>query len=295
MANTKVTTPVTGFNSTNSGMYNTEEGLKLPSGNSSNQPSGAAAEQGMIRNNTGENTGGSVTAIEHFNGTTWEYFAATESSVYPTNLKMFLDAGNAASYSGTGTTWSDLTSNGNDGTLTNMNSSDWYAAGYFNFISSRYIQLPNILTFGSSSYTISVWVNFDQVSNVQLEIFSSYSSTGGFLLDLVATGGVRFYNTGGTNVDINAGNNTAIANTWQLYTVTMDRSSATNVVKLYLGSAQKATTSGTSLGSTNGSNPQIGSYPGGGLYLDGQVSKARVYDTALTQAEIQALVTEGPL
>ena len=75
-ANTGVTNPVTGFNSTNSGMYNTEEGLKLPSGNSSNQPSGV---QGMIRNNTGENTGGSASAIEHYNGTKWQYFVATES------------------------------------------------------------------------------------------------------------------------------------------------------------------------------------------------------------------------
>ena len=70
MANTRVTTPVTGFNSA------TEEGLKLPSGTNANQPSGV---QGMIRNDTGENTGGSTSAIEHHNGTNWQYFAATES------------------------------------------------------------------------------------------------------------------------------------------------------------------------------------------------------------------------
>lgn len=48
MANTRVTNPVTGFNSA------TEEGLKLPSGTNANQPSGV---QGMIRNDTGETTG----------------------------------------------------------------------------------------------------------------------------------------------------------------------------------------------------------------------------------------------
>tara|TARA_R110000772_G_scaffold82743_3_gene175343 strand:+ start:284 stop:1153 length:870 start_codon:yes stop_codon:yes gene_type:complete len=289
MAITKVTNPVTDFDkSTNL------PGLKIPSGNNSNQPTGV---QGMIRNNTSENTGGSVNAIEHHNGTAWKYFAATESSVYPTNLKMFLDAGDAASYNGSGTTWSDLTSNTNNGTLTNMTSSNWNNAGYFNFINSNsnYIQLPNILTFGSSSYTISIWVNLDNTTHQ--EYLSSYNSSGnGFLLDHTGSGNVRFYNTGGTLINIGTGTGVATTNTWQLWTVTMDRSSATNVVKLYLGSAQKATTSGTSLGSTNGDNPQIGGYPGANsLYLDGQVSKARIYDTALIQSEIQVLVNEGPL
>jgi hypothetical protein len=69
MANTRVTNPVTGFNSA------TEEGLKLPSGTNANQPSGV---QGMIRNDTGETTGSSASSIEHHNGTNWQYFAATE-------------------------------------------------------------------------------------------------------------------------------------------------------------------------------------------------------------------------
>jgi len=70
MANTRVTNPVTGFNSA------TEEGLKLPSGTNANLPTGV---QGMIRNDTDETTGSSASAIEHYNGTAWQYFAATES------------------------------------------------------------------------------------------------------------------------------------------------------------------------------------------------------------------------
>jgi len=74
MANTRVTNPVTGFKSA------TEEGLKLPSGTNANKPSGV---QGMIRNDTGETTGSSASAIEHHNGTNWQYFAATESADNP--------------------------------------------------------------------------------------------------------------------------------------------------------------------------------------------------------------------
>ena len=74
MAITKVTTPVTDFDKSTS-----LPGLKIPSGDNSNQPAGAAAEQGMIRNDTEETVGSSDSAIAHYNGTAWQYFAATES------------------------------------------------------------------------------------------------------------------------------------------------------------------------------------------------------------------------
>ena len=67
MANTRVTNPVTGFKSA------TEEGLKLPSGTNANKPSGV---QGMIRNDTGETTGSSASAIEHHNGTNLAVFCS---------------------------------------------------------------------------------------------------------------------------------------------------------------------------------------------------------------------------
>jgi hypothetical protein len=39
--------------------------------------------------------------------------------IVTTNLSMFLDAGNASSYSGSGTAWTDLSGNSRNGTLTN--------------------------------------------------------------------------------------------------------------------------------------------------------------------------------
>ncbi len=66
MATTKVTTPVTNFNKPL-----TEEGLKIPSGTSSNQPTGV---EGMIRNDTNQSSKGSASAITYYNGTDWRYF-----------------------------------------------------------------------------------------------------------------------------------------------------------------------------------------------------------------------------
>ena len=63
---TKVTTPVTDFNK-----INTEEGLKIPSGTSSNQPTGV---EGMVRNDTTQSSKGSSSTITYYNGTNWRYF-----------------------------------------------------------------------------------------------------------------------------------------------------------------------------------------------------------------------------
>jgi hypothetical protein len=93
MANTRVTNPVTGFNSA------TEEGLKLPSGTNTNQPSGV---QGMIRNDTGETTGSSASAIEHHNGTNWQYFAATESPDPINGYYLVVAGGGGGNYGGGG-------------------------------------------------------------------------------------------------------------------------------------------------------------------------------------------------
>jgi len=72
MAITKVTTPVTGFESP------VDIGLKIPVGTNSNLPTGV---EGMIRNDTDEDSGGtdSTTAITFFNGTDWKYFNSTVS------------------------------------------------------------------------------------------------------------------------------------------------------------------------------------------------------------------------
>ena len=78
MANTRVTTPVTDFDKLTS-----LPGLKLPSGNNNTSPTGANAEQGMIRNYTEDSVDGSASAITHYNGTAWQYFTATESPDSP--------------------------------------------------------------------------------------------------------------------------------------------------------------------------------------------------------------------
>ena len=294
MATTKVTTPVTGFNSTNSGMYSTEEGLKLPSGISSNQPSGAAAEQGMIRNNTSKNTGGSASAISHYNGTAWKYFAATAS--FPTSLLMNLDASDLASYPGTGATWFDLTSNGNNGALT---STSWNSSGYFDFNGSTSYVTTGLTWPGSTKLSFSAWFRLDTL-NVNQYITGDFNSAGvnaAFRFAIKITSGNILQigtNNGGTGTFLSFGSIAGYLNTWTNITVTVDGSA----VIVYLQGVQFG---GIGSGATilsAGSNPlNIGVYgPGSNKQnFNGFISKARFYDVVVTQTEITTLHNEGPL
>lgn len=70
--------------------------------------------------------------------------AAAATGIITTNLVQHLDAGNSSSYSGSGTTWSDLTSSGVNGTLVNSPSySSSEGGGSFLFDSvDDYVKFP---------------------------------------------------------------------------------------------------------------------------------------------------------
>jgi hypothetical protein len=70
---------------------------------------------------------------------------------------LHLDAGNPASYSGSGTTWTDLTGNNRNATLVNGPTYNSGCNGYLSFLdtSIQYATIPNI---GSlSTWTVEAW------------------------------------------------------------------------------------------------------------------------------------------
>lgn len=285
MANTRVTTPVTDFDKTN-----TIQGLKLPSGTNSNQPTGVDAIQGMLRNDTEETVNGSASTLTHYNGTEWKYFAATESLDYPTSLKMYLDASDTTSYPGTGTTWFDLTSNGNNGTL----STPSWNSNYFHFNGTSDIVTTSGF-YGFSVQTWAVWVNPDVLERG--DFMQTYPSgtipQGAMYIEMSNTSGnveAGVRNSSGLTSSVTS-TATLIAGTWTHVAVTSDGSN----IKIYIGNAAPVSAAATvsNLG-TNTQSLVLGYEPRNTrLWFDGKMSKVRVYNTALTQSEINVLVAEG--
>jgi len=290
MANTRVTNPVTDFDKSTS-----LPGLKIPSGDNSNQPAGAAAVQGMIRNDTEEIVDSSDSAIAHYNGTAWQYFAATESPDPPTP-QMYLDAGNTNSYPGTGTTWFDLTSNANNGAISGASFSS-LDGGYFSFDGSNDFVNTGSSTTKALPMSVEMWINPGSSFSPRGVIYSNYDggTVNGFFIRLETSGKFQidcYTKPAGTyyRTLLDQTGSALLTNQWSQCIFTFDTSYVTAYLNGVLD-AQVATNS-QGIGFTSSFDTLLARRAGGD-YFSGKISQARVYDVTLTQAEITALYNEG--
>jgi hypothetical protein len=92
---------------------------------------------------------------------------ANANSIITSGLVLNLDAGNTASYPGSGTVWTDLSGNGYNGTLTNGPIYSSSNGGTIVFDGTNDVaSFGNILNIGLSSWTMSCWVKFNYVSGL---------------------------------------------------------------------------------------------------------------------------------
>ena len=80
-------------------------------------------------------------------------------------LVLHLDAANNKSYPGSGTTWTDLSGNDNNGTLTNgptFNASNMGSIALDG--TNDYIYRSSLSNFNSSTYTVLLWAKFNSMS-----------------------------------------------------------------------------------------------------------------------------------
>ncbi|MCX6263624.1 MAG: hypothetical protein NTZ47_03635, partial [Bacteroidetes bacterium] len=94
------------------------------------------------------------------------------SGIVTDGLVLWLDAGITPSYSGSGTTWNDLSGNKNNGTLTNgptFNSSNGGSIVFDGI--NDYIDLGSNFTY--QSFTISLWVNAGSTQVQNADIFDN--------------------------------------------------------------------------------------------------------------------------
>ena len=143
-------------------------------------------------------------------GVTLNGVRVLDGGVMPTNLVLYLDADNASSYSGSGTTVNDLSGNGYTHTLSNSN---------------LYTTLSGVKCFNCSSNgqiitavstSIAIPTNFTYIGWARVR-----ASTVGFRTLL------RSYNTGGHAIIINTGTN--LLGMWDNGTATAFNSSGYNM------------------------------------------------------------------
>jgi len=189
---------------------------------------------------------------------------------------MQLDAGDTNSYSGSGTTWTDLSGNGNNGTLQNMSGANYSSAngGYLDFDgASDYVTLPFNTEY--TNISIDVWATRDQL-NAYNSIMGKYGSSAGYELIFNNSGGVRFH-TSNQSIDSTT---SLSADVWYHIVGTYDGSTA----RIYINGSLDA--SGSTSRNTNTVNWRIGRSAWGGNYHNGKISNIRLYNKALTASEV---------
>ena len=248
-------------------------------------PTGTISVGEMIFNSTTDK-------VEYWDGTKWYGITYAAPPVLPT--QMYLDASNIASYNGGGNTWYDLSGNSNNATFSGSTAPSWNSNGYFNFDGSADIMTVSGF-YGFPVQTWSIWVNPDVLERACF--MQTYPSgtipAGAMYIEMSNTSGnveagVRTNSSGTSSVTSTA---TLGYGAWTHVAVTSDGSN----IKIYIGNASPV--SNTAVVSSLGSNNQplvLGYEPRNvRLWFNGQVSKVRAYNVALTQTEIDVLVAEG--
>lgn len=206
------------------------------------------------------------------------------SSIVTNGLVLYLDAGDTDSYSGSGTTWYDLTSNSNDGTLTNMDANNHSSSGggYFTFDgSNEYVDVSGSETL--SAATFLSWCYKDgNLGNLTPVIFSrsSYATGLSFASNQVGYTWNSASNTYGWTSGLWTPNTE-----WFMQAVTVTSTSAT--AYLYRSSATTSATNSVSHSSATMDTINVGRDSSSvGRYFDGRIGVAQIYDRALSSAEL---------
>jgi hypothetical protein len=203
--------------------------------------------------------------------------------VVTTNLSMFLDAGNASSYPGSGTAWTDLSGNSRNGTLTNGPTYTSADGGSIVFDGTNdFVQCSGSIT--ATAATFVTWIRRNGTQSDYDGIIYSRGS--------VATG-IQFFGT--TNRIAYTWNNAVNTYTWNsgltipdltwcMIAVSVTSSSAT--AYLCQSSGITSATNTVSHTSTTLDDIKIGQDDLGGRFFTGNIATAMIYDRALSAGEI---------
>ena len=208
-------------------------------------------------------------------------------------LVLYLDAANTRSYPGTGTTWSDLSRGGNNGSL--INGPTFNSANGGNIVfdgSNDYISTntnSSLTQSGNTQFTVDVWVKKSASNKDMLLGPWDNSNRKGWFVQWFTDGNLYF---GITNGAFNY-NYVSVSwqNQWFNLTGVFDGSLLTNqnIGKIYVNNIlQNTTNSGNMLTSVPAGlvEVSIGRLTNYSSYATGNIAMVKIYNRALSASEI---------
>jgi hypothetical protein len=205
---------------------------------------------------------------------------------YMKNCVFNFDFGIEGTYDNSGTTVNDL-ARYNNGTTLNSPTYTFENRGAMIFNgTNQSISVPNNSVFGFTSgfLSISVWVNFSNVSG-QRSIITNYQNSGnGWALQLF--GGVIGVNLSGDGFDI-TGTTVIQANTWYHVTIT----GRPNSYKLYINSQREGNIFAGAVALSSTDTLRIGQIAGG-AFLAGRIGMVQIFNSEMTESDVKSHYAE---
>ena len=189
-------------------------------------------------------------------------------------LVLCLDAGNVKSYVSGSTSWNDLTSNQNVGTLTNGPTFNTGSGGSIVFDGvNDYLNLGNPSTLNILNFTVCAWAKSSTFTNYQNIIFKG-TTTGQYGIALNSSGDWTIQPNTGFTGDILS------LNTWNFFVGTYNGTQIT----AYRNGVQKQQYSIAQ--SYFGSIITVGTDTVNSRYFNGNIAQVSIYNRALSATEI---------
>jgi prepilin-type N-terminal cleavage/methylation domain-containing protein len=196
-----------------------------------------------------------------------------------------LDAGNSISYSGTGTTWYDLSGNGNNGTISSTgvtySSTNGGALSFDG--SSGYVNTNYVSSITSNQITVSAWIK-------PLNISGSHEISNQGQWDGSPWTGWRFSHGSSVSFKIGDGSSTEysctggnlVVNNWYYVVGTWDG----GYIRIYVNGAEASNCAKSFTYSGNTSAHSIGKYAGSAYFFNGLIGNISIYNKSLSVSDV---------
>jgi hypothetical protein len=196
-------------------------------------------------------------------------------------LVLALDAADKNSYSGTGTSWGDLSGNANTGTLTNGPTFSGGNGGSIVFDGTNdYINIPNNSSFNvTDNISVEMWVRIETTQSNNLGFLIKYAN--GYLF-YVINGKFRFDSRNGDGTYyITIGTTNIQDGVWKYL---VGQKSGLSYI-IYVNGVLEGSTTANSVGNI-ASNVDLRLGTDDSTYLNGRIGTFKIYNRVLSASEI---------
>jgi hypothetical protein len=207
--------------------------------------------------------------------------AASDGPIVTSNLVLHLDAGNATSYPGSGTTWTDLSGNSRNATLTSVTyTADNRGALVFDGANSLGVINDTVINRYLNSFSVEVWYTSN---NNTPRVLRTGQSSHGFNLGSYTTTPTKWKVTKYGVIDLTVGSipqNTSWHQVVLVYSTTANQGT-----KVYVdGVLSETNASTTNLRASTWSYLEVGRSEAGSH--NGKLGIVRMYNSVLSAADV---------